>query len=293
MTFSENMDDFCQQLFQCGIFCSYRRGRDYPSFPAASPHLPFPCYNLSMSTLETRYHDVLQTIQRTAQQANRNPDDITLVAVTKTWPVETILAAYTAGMRHFGENRMEELAEKRPLVEAELGPDNGIVWHFIGTLQSRKTNLAADFADTFHALDRLKIAKRLSKRLVENGRHLPTFLEINVSGEMSKSGVNATDWENSATQRREIRTFGETVATLPGLSLQGLMTMAPWDADPDFIRTVFKRTRLLAEWLQEEMGLERPLALSMGMTDDYRLAIAEGATHVRVGRAIFGERHTH
>jgi hypothetical protein len=250
-----------------------------------------------MSTLETRYHDVLQTIQQTAQQANRSPDEITLVAVTKTWPVETILAAYAAGMRHFGENRAEELAEKRPLVEAELGPDSGIVWHFIGTLQSRKTNLVADFADVFHALDRLKIATRLSKQLRENGKaqthQLPIFLELNISGEMSKSGVNATDWENSATQRQEIRTFGETVAKLPGLSLQGFMTMAPWEAEPDFIGTVFKRTRLLAEWLQEAMGLERPLALSMGMTDDYQLAIAEGATHVRVGRAIFGERLTY
>ncbi len=243
-----------------------------------------------MSTLETRYQDVLQSIQYSARQADRNADAITLVAVTKTWPVETVVEAYAAGMRHFGENRAEELAEKRPLVEAELGADSGIVWHFIGTLQSRKTSLVADFADVFHALDRLKIANRLSKRLEENDRHLPTFLEVNVSGEMSKSGIDATNWENSATQRQEIRTFGETVAKLPGLSLQGVMTMAPWDADPDFIRTVFKRTRLLAEWLQEEMGLKRPLALSMGMTDDYQLAIAEGATHVRVGRALFGER---
>lgn len=246
-----------------------------------------------MSTLETRYHAVLQQIHETAQQAKRNPDDITLVAVTKTWPVEIILEAYAAGMRHFGENRAEELAEKRPFVEAQLGPGSGIVWHFIGTLQSRKTNLIADHADVFHALDRLKIANRLSKRLEENGRQLPTFLEINISGEMSKSGVNCVDWENSATQRNEIRNFGKMVAALPGLSFQGLMTMAPWDAEPDFIRTVFKRTRLLAAWLQEEMGLERPLALSMGMTDDYPLAIAEGATYVRVGRALFGERQTH
>jgi pyridoxal phosphate enzyme (YggS family) len=248
-----------------------------------------------MSTLESRYQDVLQQIAQSAADAKRNPDDITLVAVTKTWPVETILEAYAAGMRHFGENRAEELAEKRSAIEAELGPDSGIVWHFIGTLQSRKTNLVADHADVFHALDRLKIANRLSKRLMENGRAqpFPVYLELNLSGEMSKSGVNATNWENSATQRAEIRNFGETVAALPGLTLRGLMTMAPWDADPDFIRTVFKRTRLLAEWLQEAMGLERPLALSMGMTDDYLLAIAEGATHVRVGRALFGERPTH
>lgn len=250
-----------------------------------------------MTTLETRYQDVLQTIQHHAQQANRNPDDITLVAVTKTWPVETILGAYAAGMRHFGENRADELAEKRPHIEATLGPNSGIVWHFIGTLQSRQTNPVADHADIFHALDRLKIAQRLSHRLVENGRALtrplPTFLEVNISGEMSKSGVNCVDWENSATQRAEIRKFGETVAALPGLTLHGLMTMAPWEAEPAVIRTVFRRTRLLAEWLAEELGRERPLALSMGMTDDYPLAIAEGATHVRVGRALFGERQTH
>ena len=248
-----------------------------------------------MSTLETRYQAILQEIQQTAHQINRNPDEITLVAVTKTWPVKTILEAYAAGMRHFGENRAEELAQKRPVVEAELGPDSGIVWHAIGTLQSRKTNLVADHADVFHALDRLKIANRLSKRLQENGRAqnrpLPSFLELNISGEMSKSGIAATNWENSATQRQTIRTVGETVAALPGLSLQGLMTMAPWGADPTIIRQVFHRTRLLAEWLQDALGLKRPLQLSMGMTDDYQLAIAEGATHIRVGRAIFGERH--
>ncbi|MCA9953587.1 MAG: YggS family pyridoxal phosphate-dependent enzyme [Ardenticatenaceae bacterium] len=250
-----------------------------------------------MSTLESRYQQVLHQIAQSAAQANRNPDEITLVAVTKTWPAELILEAYAAGMRHFGENRAEELEEKRPFIEAHLGPDSGIVWHFIGTLQSRKTNPIADYADVFHALDRLKIANRLASRLVENGRTptrpLPSFLEINVSGEMSKSGVNCTDWENSATQRDEIRNFGKTVAALPGLTLQGLMTMAPWEADPEFIQTVFKRTRLLAEWLAEELRLERPLSLSMGMTDDYPLAIAEGATHVRVGRALFGERQTH
>lgn len=249
-----------------------------------------------MSTLETRYHTVLQKVQDAAQKANRNPDDITLIAVTKTWPVETILAAYAAGMRHFGENRARELAQKRPAIEAELGSDNGITWHFIGTLQSRQTRPIADFADTFHALDRLKIGNRLSKRLQANGRSqthpLPVFLELNISGEISKSGVTAAEWEENATQRQAIRTLGETVAALSGLSLQGIMTMAPWGANPVIIRQVFRRTCLLAEWLQGELEVERPLSLSIGMTDDYQLAIAEGATHVRVGRAIFGERKT-
>ena len=121
----------------------------------------------------------------------------------------------------------------------------------------------------------------------------PCFIEVNVSGEATKLGLDLREWEKSATQRAELRTLYTDAAGLPGLSVMGLMTMAPWDAEPEFIRTVFKRTRLLAEWLAEAMELERPLALSMGMTDDYPLAIAEGATHVRVGRALFGERHTH
>lgn len=243
-----------------------------------------------MKGIEKCYRTVLKKIAHAAEQANRNPDDITLVAVTKTWPAEVILAAYETGMRHFGENRAEELAQKRPAVEAVLGPDSGIVWHFIGTVQSRKTNLVADYADVFHSLDRAKIAKRVSKRLAENGRSLPTFLEINVSGEMSKSGIPLINWEEDATQRENLRNMVATVHAAPGLSLQGLMTMAPWHAPTADIQQVFDRTRQVGAWLARELGRERPLSLSMGMTDDYELAIAAGATHVRVGRAIFGER---
>jgi len=244
-----------------------------------------------MNGIEERYHTVLSKIYHAAQQANRQPQGITLVAVTKTWPVEVILAAYTAGMRHFGENRAEELAEKRPLVEAKLGPDSGIVWHFIGSLQSRKTNLIADYADVFHALDRVKIANRLSSRLQENGRSLPIFIEVNVSGEASKSGVTLINWEEDTTQREKLRKLWAAVHELPGLSLQGLMTMAPWHVPEAEIRQVFDHAKQLAGWLENELGLKRPLALSMGMTDDYELAIAAGATHIRVGRALFGERH--
>ncbi|MCP5095508.1 MAG: YggS family pyridoxal phosphate-dependent enzyme [Chloroflexi bacterium] len=244
-----------------------------------------------MDEIEKRVHTVLEKINQAAAQANRDPATVTLVAVTKTWPIETLLAAYAAGLRHFGENRAEELATKRPAIEKQLGTDNGIVWHFIGTVQSRKTKIIADYADQFHALDRLKIANRLSQRLLENGRFLPTFLEINISGEASKSGFNCTQWETCATQQAELRTVVNTLKTLPGVSLKGLMTMAPWHAPESEIKTVFARTHQLAQWVQAEMGLERPLQLSMGMTDDYPLAIAAGATHVRVGRALFGSRH--
>ena len=169
-----------------------------------------------MSELQDRYHAVLETMAQAAKRAGRPSTEITLVAVTKTWPVAVVQAAYAAGMRQFGENRPEELAAKRPQL-----PDD-IVWHQIGVLQSRKTGLVADHADLFHALDRVKIAQKLSRRLVENGRTLPFFLEVNVSGEASKSGLFCTRWETDATQQAELRTVVETVNTLPGLQLCGL-----------------------------------------------------------------------
>ncbi len=248
-------------------------------------------YNPPMNRLTQNYTAVNQNLIRAAQQAGRNPNEITLIAVTKTWPAETILAAYEVGMRHFGENRAEELAQKRPFVENILGKENGITWHFIGTVQSRKAKLIADFADVFHALDRLKIANKIANRLAENGRFLSTFLEVNLSGEASKSGFNCTEWETNATQQAELRTVLNTIAGLPGLSLDGLMTMAPWHSADAEIRSVFTRTQQLGKWVKGKMGEEKSLQLSMGMTNDFPIAIASGATHIRVGRAIFGERH--
>ena len=153
------------------------------------------------------------------------------------------------------------------------------------------TTLVAQHADFLHALDRLKIANRLSHQLANTGKILPVFLEVNLSGEASKSGFLCTNWEEDATQQAELRKVVDTVTNLPGLSLYGLMTMAPWHVEEAIIRTVFRRTRLLAEWLEQTIpSIQEPLHLSMGMTDDFEIAIEEGATHVRVGRAIFGER---
>jgi len=243
-----------------------------------------------MSELQERYHTVLDNMAQAAKRADRQPADVVLVAVTKTWPIEVLLAAYDAGMRQFGENRPEELADKRPALEAELGMDSGIVWHFIGTLQSRKATVIADYADVFHALDRVKIAEKLAKQLRENGRSLPVLLEVNVSGEGSKSGFSAGAWETDATQQAELRTVAETINNLAGLQLSGLMTMAPWEAPEDEIRQVFRRTRKLAQWLETAVPGTNLSQLSMGMTDDYQIAIEEGATQVRVGRALFGSR---
>lgn len=240
-----------------------------------------------MSTITENYQRVLERIAQAAEQAGRDPAEVTLVAVTKTWPAATLREAYAAGMRHFGENRTHELEAKRP----QLDDLSDIVWHFIGHLQSRQSQTVADYADVFHAADRLKIAKRLANQLAENGRSLTTMLEVNVSGEGSKSGFDCAKWESDGRQRETIQAAAATIARLEGLHLRGLMTMAPWQAPEAEIRTVFQRTRELREWLQTAVpGLQLPW-LSMGMTDDFELAIAEGATHVRVGRALFGERH--
>lgn len=243
-----------------------------------------------MNEMQDRYEKVQERIAAAATRANRNPADITLVAVTKTWPIETVLAAYEVGMRHFGENRVEELAEKVPALNQALGPAHGVIWHLIGNLQSRKTSAAAEYAHFFHAMDRLKIANRLSAQLQENGRVLPVLLEVNVSGEASKAGFDVTQWETDEGQRLGIRNAAATLAQLPGLQLRGLMTMAPWEVPDEEIRTVFRRTRELAHWLQETLPRLDFSTLSMGMTDDFEIAIEEGATHIRVGRALFGER---
>ena len=242
-------------------------------------------------TLSERHETILERTTQAAQRAGRSVDQVTLIAVTKTWPIDVLMSAYEVGMRHFGENRAEELQQKRPYFQQQLGVDNDITWHFIGTVQSRKSKIIAQHANVFHALDRLKIANRLSPQCGEFKRTLPFFLELNISGEMSKSGINATDWENSATQQAELRTIVQQLNNLPHLSLVGLMTMAPWDVETAVIRSTFRRTRQLSEWMQHNIPeIKQPLNLSMGMTDDFEIAIEEGATHIRVGRALFGAR---
>lgn len=243
-----------------------------------------------MSTIEKRFLAVKQRVENAAKRVHRQPDEITLVAVTKTWPAETVLAAYQAGMREFGENRAEELANKRAEIEAALGRTHDITWHQIGTVQSRKTKLVAEHADCFHALDRVRIAQRLSRVTESAGKVLPVFVEVNISGEGSKAGFDCSNWEHDATQLSALRNGAEAIINLSGLRLQGVMTMAPFSAKPELIRSVFQRTRRLAGWLQIQFPETELSRLSMGMTDDFEIAIEEGATHVRVGRALFGSR---
>lgn len=221
---------------------------------------------------------VQATIRHTAERAGRDPASITLVAVSKTKPMAAIEAAYAAGQRDFGENRIEELWEKVNAAKT-LGLD-GIRWHMIGTIQSRKTNQVVGPFTLIHSVDREKIAQRLSRDAAAAGCVLSVLLECNVSGEASKHGFTAESLLACA---------GELFA-LPAITIEGFMTMAPYVADAEATRPVFRALRELRDKVRAAHPSMALPHLSMGMTNDFTIAIEEGATLVRVGSAIFGTR---
>jgi pyridoxal phosphate enzyme (YggS family) len=232
---------------------------------------------------------VQERIAEAALRAGRDPAKVTLVAVTKTHPVETVVAAYQSGLRHFGENRVGEAVIKIPAVRAALSGAPP-TWHMVGHVQSRKAEAVTAHFDYVHSVDRLKIARRISRFAQDAGRVIPALLECNVSGEETKFGFDLPGWE-----RDEARTEGffaavEEILALPGLSVHGLMTMAPFVADPETVRPVFASLRALLSALREHFSTHEWHHLSMGMTDDFEVAVEEGATMVRIGRAIFGPR---
>lgn len=239
-----------------------------------------------MSAIADRYQAILERVALAAQRSDRSAETICVIAVSKTQPAEALIAAYAAGVRHFGENRSAEFVAKH----TALAHLTDAQWHYIGNLQTRQSLPIAQYADQFHAMDRIKIAERLSRQLVEIGRNLPIFIEVNVSGEDSKHGFQCGNWENDAGQRATVLQAVATIAALPRIEVRGLMTMAPWGVDEALIREVFRRTRNLNGWLHSQLPDNELTELSMGMTDDFEIAIEEGATHVRIGRAIFGER---
>jgi pyridoxal phosphate enzyme (YggS family) len=222
--------------------------------------------------------DVRMQIAAAAQQAGRALDEITLVAASKTQPMAAIVAAYAAGQRDFGENRLEELWPK--MAEAQRSGLHDIRWHMIGTIQSRKTAAAVGPVALIHSVDRTKIAERLSRDAGAAGHVMEILLEINVSGEASKHGFTpATVLEEAA-----------AVLALPGVRVRGLMTMAPFVDAPEAARPVFRALRLLRDELAQRYPAADWRSLSMGMSNDFPVAIAEGATLVRIGTAIFGAR---
>lgn len=230
-----------------------------------------------MSELENTLRQVQDRIANAATRASRDPREITLVAVTKMQPVDAILAAGAAGVRHFGENRVEEAAEKIPTVNARVP---GITWHLIGHLQSRKAKDAAPLFDLIHSLDSVSLAQKLDARAATIGKKIPVLLEVNVSGEASKYGFAPQD----------LFVVVEQIIQLKHLDAQGLMTIAPMVENAEQARPHFCALRELRDELRQRFPARAWQHLSMGMTDDFEAAIAEGATIVRIGRAIFGER---
>lgn len=222
--------------------------------------------------------DVRIRIAAAAQRAGRHPEEVLLVAVSKTQPFAAIKAAWAAGQRDFGENRLEELWPKVAITRAQ-GMDQ-VRWHMIGTIQSRKAADAVGPLALIHSVDRVKIAERLSREAVARGQRINVLLEVNVSGEASKHGFTPDEVLNAA----------PSLDALPGIHVQGLMTMAPLVEDPEAARPVFRRLRQLRDQVGEKYVQIGWHHLSMGMTNDFEIAIEEGATIVRIGSAIFGTR---
>jgi pyridoxal phosphate enzyme (YggS family) len=234
-----------------------------------------------MTSLQDNLRAVQDRIAAAAARAGRDPTEVTLVAVTKTQPPEVILEAYELGLRHYGENRVEEAEAKVDGLPADIS------WHMIGHVQSRKAKRVVPLFRMVHSVDSAKLARRLDRFAQELTEPLPVLLECNVSGEASKYGFAASKWAEDEAQREALLVAIEEIVALPNLRVQGLMTMAPIVSDPELARPVFARLRQLRD---ELAAVFRPLVwqhLSMGMTDDFEVAIEEGATLVRVGRAIF------
>jgi pyridoxal phosphate enzyme (YggS family) len=206
-----------------------------------------------------------------------------------------ILEAMAAGVQHFGENRVEEAVTKIAAIHATLtvNADERPIWHLIGHLQSRKAKDVFDpqgaLFDLVHSVDSVKLAGKLSKLAEEHHTKLDILLEMNVSGEASKEGFNAAHWSTDSAIKAQLWSDFSAIRAMPGLTINGLMTIAPIVDEMEMARPVFAELRRLRDALAESFGAVLP-ELSMGMTDDYPIAIEEGATLVRIGRAIFGER---
>lgn len=220
-----------------------------------------------------------------ATRAGRTPDDVTLVAVSKTFPAEAVREAAAAGQIDFGENRVEEA-----LLKMADAADARLRWHMIGHVQSRKArDVAGPFA-LIHSIDSLKLARRLNEHASALGVTAAVLLEMNVSGEASKDGFPAGDWRREPAAFANLARDVELILALPNVRVRGLMTMAPLVATPDDARPCFAALRALRDALADRYPSGDWSQLSMGMTDDFEAAIAEGATIVRIGRAIFGSR---
>jgi PLP dependent protein len=227
----------------------------------------------TVNPVQARIHAVRERIEKACARAGRSADSVTLVAVSKTFSADVVQAAAHAGQQHFGENYVQEALAKMDAIKS-----GSLAWHFIGPIQSNKTRPIAERFDWVHSVDRAKVAERLSQQRGASAAPLQVCLQVNVSGESSKSGVEPAALPDLAA----------AVARLPRLRLRGLMTVPEPTDDEALQRRRFGELRRLKEALCSD-GLELD-TLSMGMSADLEAAIAEGATMVRIGTAIFGQR---
>lgn len=242
--------------------------------------------------LGSRLRAVQATVAAAAARAGRQPEEVRLIAVTKTVAPARVAALARLGVTSLGENRVEEAEAKLPAVRDLLGEERfaALRWCLVGHLQSRKAARAVGLFDEIHSVDSVRLAARLHRLAAGRARPLPVLIEVNVSGEASKYGLAADGWPHDA--ERTARLCGEIEAILSqgNLAVDGLMTVAPLAADPEAVRPVFRRLRNLRDALARRWPEHPWRELSMGMSGDYEVAIEEGATMIRLGRALFGPR---
>lgn len=220
-------------------------------------------------------HQVQENIKKACEKVNRDPSEVTLISVSKTKPVSMLQEAYDEGVRTFGENKVQEIMDKY----GQLPQD--IEWHMIGHLQRNKVKYIADKVTMIHSLDSLRLAETIESEASKHNRVIPVLIEVNVAMEESKFGISVD----------EVLPFVQELSKFPHLRVNGLMTIAPYVENPEENRQIFRKLKKLSVDIEEKnINNINMSVLSMGMTGDYQVAIEEGATMVRVGTGIFGER---
>ncbi len=226
--------------------------------------------------LKEQLASVENEIKLACERSHRSREDVTLIAVSKTKPVETLQEAYDLGVRVFGENKVQELVDKYEVLPKD------IEWHMIGHLQRNKVKYIIDKISCIHSVESLRLAETIEKEAAKHNRIIQILIEVNVAGEESKFGLTPD----------EVPSFVEEISKFPHLRVNGLMTIAPFVDDPEDNRPVFKALKKLSVDIEaKNIDNVSMNVLSMGMTNDYQVAIEEGATIVRVGTGIFGERN--
>ncbi len=232
---------------------------------------------MSMSSISENLDQIRLQIEESCKKSGRNPEEITLIAVSKTKPNEAIIAAYGANQLHFGENRMQELQDKMESIEL-----NGIEWHMIGTMQSNKIKYIADRVDWIHSVSKAKYLTEINKRAESVKRIINVLIQINISGEDQKSGCEISSLPSILERAKE----------LPHIKVRGLMGLATFADNPEDVRHEFALLRnTMIEHTSYNGGNINLTELSMGMSGDFHIAIEEGATMIRVGSSIFGSRN--